>query len=278
MTETNEMRVFSFGGGWQSVAVLALQALGKLPKPYDAFVFASVGYESEPETHDYFTNVAMPFAEEFGIRLEMTWKERAGEQHHLIDAVMTEERLGIPIPIWMPGQRLSRRACTSDWKIEVVNRWIKTQGVSHATVGIGISMDEQTRCDPARMEWHSEYAGRNLGFTRRYDYPLIDLQMWRDQLVNVYAEAGIPTPPKSACFYCPFSSRSRWIELKRNHPERFQKAVEMQRVINRKRAHLERGGFWLHVDGDLETAVSDQLPLWDLETGDGDCSSGYCFT
>lgn len=272
------MRIFSFGGGWQSVAVLALQAMGKLKEPYDAFVFASVGYESEPETHDYFTNVAQPFAAEFGIPLEMTWKEQNGEQHHLIDAVMTEERLGVPIPIWMPGKRPSRRACTSDWKIEVVNRWIKKQGAERAVVGIGISMDESQRCNQELMQWHSQYANRNLGFERRLDYPLIDLQLWRDQLLGIYEQANIPTPPKSACFYCPFSSKSRWIELKRNHPERFAKAVEMQRVINRKRAHLERGEFWLHVDGDLEQVVSDQMPLWDLETGDGDCTSGYCFT
>lgn len=35
------MRVFSFGGGVQSTAVLALQAMGKLPDPYDAFLFAT---------------------------------------------------------------------------------------------------------------------------------------------------------------------------------------------------------------------------------------------
>ena len=32
------MRTFSFGAGVQSTAVLALQALGRLPDPYDVFL------------------------------------------------------------------------------------------------------------------------------------------------------------------------------------------------------------------------------------------------
>ena len=41
------MRTFSFGAGVQSTAVLALQALGRLPDPYDVFLFANVGDDSE---------------------------------------------------------------------------------------------------------------------------------------------------------------------------------------------------------------------------------------
>ena len=41
------MRTFSFGGGVQSTAVLVLQAQNKLPEPYDVFLFANVGDDSE---------------------------------------------------------------------------------------------------------------------------------------------------------------------------------------------------------------------------------------
>ena len=40
------MRTFSFGAGVQSTAVLVLQALGRLPEPYDVFLFANVGDDS----------------------------------------------------------------------------------------------------------------------------------------------------------------------------------------------------------------------------------------
>ena len=46
------IKVFSFGGGVQSVAVLALAARGAVE--YDAFVFANVAIDSEsPHTIEY---------------------------------------------------------------------------------------------------------------------------------------------------------------------------------------------------------------------------------
>jgi hypothetical protein len=67
----NQVRTFSFGGGVQSTAVLVLQAQNKLPEPYDVFLFANVGDDSEhPDTIEYFHNVHKPFAEKNGIHLE----------------------------------------------------------------------------------------------------------------------------------------------------------------------------------------------------------------
>ena len=64
------MRTFSFGAGVQSTAVLALQALGKLPEPYDVFLFANVGDDSEdPRSLDYYHKFHVPFAEKHGIEL-----------------------------------------------------------------------------------------------------------------------------------------------------------------------------------------------------------------
>jgi hypothetical protein len=46
-------RIFSFGGGVQSVSVMVLQSLGKVQ--YDEFVFANVGEDSEnPGTLQYY--------------------------------------------------------------------------------------------------------------------------------------------------------------------------------------------------------------------------------
>lgn len=48
--------------------VLALQALDKLPNPYDVFVFANVGDNSENQaTLEYIEQRAKPFAEKHGI-------------------------------------------------------------------------------------------------------------------------------------------------------------------------------------------------------------------
>ena len=65
------MRTFSFGAGVQSTAVLVLQAEGRLPEPYDAFLFANVGDDSEhPDTLAYYRDVHVPYAEKHGIHLQ----------------------------------------------------------------------------------------------------------------------------------------------------------------------------------------------------------------
>ena len=61
-------RLFSFGGGVQSTAVLVLASQGRVQ--YDAFVFANVGEDSEhPDTIAYLHQVAMPFAQRHNIEL-----------------------------------------------------------------------------------------------------------------------------------------------------------------------------------------------------------------
>jgi len=63
------MRIFSFGGGRQSMAVLVLAAQGKVQ--YDAFLFANVGDDAEnPDTLIYLRDYAYPFAEKHGLHLE----------------------------------------------------------------------------------------------------------------------------------------------------------------------------------------------------------------
>jgi len=80
-----QIRVFSYGGGVQSTAVLVLTVQGKLS--YDAFLFANVGDDSEhPKTLAYVRNVAMPYAEKHGVQLiELRRKTHDGRFETLID-------------------------------------------------------------------------------------------------------------------------------------------------------------------------------------------------
>ena len=86
-------RIFSFGGGVQSVATLVLQAQGR-PNPYDAFVFANVGEDSEnPATLAYLRQVVLPFAQEHSIRVvEVQKKRRNGELDTLWKMCFRAER------------------------------------------------------------------------------------------------------------------------------------------------------------------------------------------
>ena len=139
--------------------------------------------------------------------------------------------------------------------------------------GLGISMDEIQR---ARTD--SGFPDQTL------EYPLLDLRLRRADCYKIIEEAGLPKPPRSACWFCPFHSKEAWRELKRETPDLFQKAVELEATINVKRARLFAAKDW---DKDpnvwltrhlrpLDQVVDDQLVL-DLDGPDG-CDSGSCFT
>lgn len=280
-TADNPFRVFSFGGGWQSVAAVVLQAQGKM-KPYDLFVFASVGYDSEPETHDYLNQVLMPYAARHGIECVTTSRDKG-----LLEALRSDTR-SVQIPVYMANGAPGRRTCTTDWKIRQVDRFVRRLVTPncHVEIGLGFSMDEQERCRPERQQWHAHEQEnakrpRPIGFNKRNTYPLlteVEKPIWRTDIPAIIESAGLPVPPKSACWYCPFSSRTRWIEMRRNNPARFAEAVALERRINEKRELLGRDPVYLHSSlAPLEQAVGDQPPLFDFETGGG-CQSGVCFT
>ena len=161
-TRDNRMplRIFSYGGGVQSVAVLVKQAQGELAEPFDYFVFANVGEDSEnPATLAYHREVALPYAEQHGIRLVEVQKTRKGE----LDTVYQSTLRGrsISIPIVFPGRGHGNRSCTFDFKATTVAKWIKSQGVERAVIGIGFSTDEAYRIAKKHPDWHDHYMSRD---------------------------------------------------------------------------------------------------------------------
>lgn len=272
----NPLHIVSSGGGVQSTAALVLSAQGKIP--YRTHVFANVGARAESQdTLAYVNDVLKPYAESHGV----TFVEIAAKRD-LYDVLVGEGR-SVPIPIYMQGGMPGNRTCTTDWKIRLVDRWVRdhlrTNGGTHAIIGLGISTDEIHRA--RREDWHdrenSSENGRLLGFMRRRAYPLIDLRLRRDDCLRIVAEAGLPTPPKSACWFCPFKRRSYWIDMKRNDPARFVQAIALEERINEKRGEVLKDRVFLHRDArPLAEAVPDQLSMLDLL--DDGCESGYCHT
>lgn len=278
------VRVMSFGGGVQSVTIAAMQVLG-LIEPYDVYLWANVGDDSETdETLDYVRNVFAPWAKANGIEFhEICKTKRDGTPAPtLLETVMGDNRT-IPLPIWMSGGAPGRRTCTTDWKIRPINKWIKQHGYTHAIVGIGFSCDESERAKPEKVKWH-DVEGMNakkpkkLGFWMKQEYPLLTTGVYRDQCTAILARVGLPVPPKSACKYCPFSSLTRLILMKRNKPEEFKIVCGIEKRVNEKRAMLGMDIVTIHPGGQmLEVAVPDYLPMFDFEDGGG-CGLGHCNT
>jgi hypothetical protein len=275
VTTTNAFRVFSYGGGVQSFAVLAMQARGELPNPFDAFVMANVGDDSEnPATLKHLYEVALPLAQSAGVRLEIVRKVthiRPGET--LYQNIMGVESKMVRFPVYQKGKMPFRKVCTANFKIEPINNWIKLQGHARVELGIGFSTEEAYRVERKPKDWHD--AG---GFERLYVYPLIEAQLSRIHAMAYIESTGLPVPAKSACWFCPFTKRTEWIEMRRNDPEQFQAAVDMERAINEKRIALGGTPVYIHRDClPLDQAVGEQATLFDLfEDTDTDCETGYC--
>jgi hypothetical protein len=229
------LRAFSFGGGVQSMAALVLAAEGRID--YRTFLFANVGDDSEyPATMVYLREVAMPFAAKHGLDLiELHKTRRDGTRETLWGKLHRTER-SIDIPMRLQSGAPGNRSCTADFKIRVVSKWMRAHGATKTnpgTVGIGISVDEIQRMKPSQLS-HLRNA-----------HPLIDLELNREDCKAVIRDAGLPVPPKSSCFFCPFHTRKEWTRIYDEHPDLFQKSVSLERMINERRANLGRDPMYL---------------------------------
>lgn len=277
------IRAISYGGGVQSTALIVLATQGIIE--YDFALFSNVGEKAEhPDTLTYVRNVMTPWINERNqpqlVELSKCWQrgDKKGQSVDLWDEIVRRDKRSIPIPIRMqdtgaPGNRL----CTIDYKIRVVSRWLKGQGATAnnpATVAIGISTDEFQRANR-----------RTINPAEQVTYPLLDLGLSRQDCMKIIADIGLPVPPKSSCFFCPFHKPQYFSELRRDRPDLFEKAAQLEAAINQKRADMGKDDVYLTRFGTpLHSAVPEaqetlfENEAWSSMDGDGTCDDGYCFT
>ncbi|MEZ0090050.1 phosphoadenosine phosphosulfate reductase [Streptacidiphilus sp. EB129] len=267
------LRSFSYGGGVQSTAALVLAAQGLIDFPL--FLFSNVGDDSERKaTLRYVEEYSRPFAAEHGIDLVTVHRvmQRTGESRTLWEDLTREGSKSLKIPVRMSNGAPGTRSCTADYKIAVIGRELKRRGATAlhpATIGIGISVDEIHRANNRRCEPHEKIV-----------YPLLDLGLRRIDCARVIREAGLPVPPKSACFFCPFHRPETWHDMRRDEPEEFAKACELEELLNRRRDELGKDHVWLtRFNKPLREAIPDGVDLLPMfDESDGNCDSGWCMT
>ncbi|MEW1837425.1 phosphoadenosine phosphosulfate reductase [Nonomuraea angiospora] len=204
------VKVVSYGGGVQSTALLVLAARKEID--FRTFLFANVGDDSEhPATLAYVREIAIPYAARAGLEVqELRRRRRDGTTETLMQRMNRPATRSIPIPVRMANGAPGRRNCTTDFKIKVIGRWLREHGATAeypAVVGIGISLDEIHRANRRRREPHE-----------LIEYPLLDLGLRRSNCEHIIMEAGLPVPPKSSCFFCPFRTVDAWRHQRRHEP------------------------------------------------------------
>lgn len=267
------MRVVSYGGGVQSTALLVLAAQGEID--YRTFLMANVGDDSEhPATLAYVRDVAMPYAAAHGLELvELDKVLRDGTTETLYGRLTRPGSRSFPIPVRMPDTGApGTRSCTMDFKIRVIGRELRRRGASAetpATVAIGFSTDELHRANRKRTQPWEVPA-----------YPLLDLGLSRASCSALIARAGLPAPPKSACYFCPFHRPATWAEMRRDEPELFDRSVALERLLNERCDELGRDHVYLTRFGrPLDEAIAEAQPtLFDEPDGPEECDEGACWT
>lgn len=142
-----------------------------------------------------------------------------------------------------------RRQCTNHYKIHPIYRQVRAlagglQGRpfpknTHVEMWIGISVDEVGRMKPSRESWVM------------HRWPLVDIGMSRGDCIkwfsSEYSERHLP---RSACVICPYRSDEHWLELKRIEPSSYEKAVQFDRWLRRRKTNpvrmLLKGRPYLH--------------------------------
>lgn len=196
MTEVKH--VLSFGGGLNSGALMVL--LLKEHEPLDEVVFADTGGEV-PETYA-FIRTAKAFLKEHNVPFKVLRRPNGRDLY-----TTSWNRKVFPSAIW--------RWSTRDFKITPIYRYYRTLD-AHINQYLAITYDEWERMKDSGVPYVT-----NL-------YPMIDRKLKRADCEALIREAGLPVPPKSGCFFCPFNNLERWHWLYEKHPRLFQKAVALE--------------------------------------------------
>jgi hypothetical protein len=253
--------VFSFGGGVQSTAVLVLAATHRVDCAF--FVFANVGEDSEnPATLRYMEEHSEPYAAQHGIVLDTVAKKPTLYQHAL------ESTTTVAVPMRMSNGAPGNRTCTDRWKIAPIAKRLRELGFSKtrpATMGLGISADEWQRARTDSGQKHIRIA-----------YPLLDLKIDRTACEKIILKAGLPVPPRSSCWFCPYHRVAVWDKMRRDNPALFARAAVFERAMSEKRRALGKDAVYLSSRAKpLDKAFPEETPgLFD----DANCESGHCFT
>jgi hypothetical protein len=188
----------SLGGGVNSVALLVW--LLEKGKPLDEVVFADTGAEV-PETYQYLP-VVREVLRPRPIPLTVLQKAEGRDLY----ATAWRRRV-IPSAVW--------RWSTRDFKVGPIQRHYRRLGRPIVQY-LGIAFDELERMKPSRVSYV------------RNEFPLVDERITREGCEEIIRRAGLPMPVKSGCFFCPFNSLDRWRWLHVEHPDLFDRSVDLE--------------------------------------------------
>lgn len=223
--------VVAYGMGVDSTAVLVgFAVLGIRP---NKILFADTGSE-KPETYAYLPVIQAWLASVGFPAVEVVrYRPRHGLYDSLEGNCLVNETL--------PSLAFGFKSCSMKWKREPqdkhVNGWQPARDAwarGHKVVKvIGYDAGPKDSRRAWKMTDDAKYA---------YWYPLRDWGWDRERCEREIQAAGLPVPPKSACFFCPATQPAELDVLMVEHPELVDRILAMEA---RAKPHLNKvEGLW----------------------------------
>lgn len=187
----------SYGGGVNSTALAILLAQGKVVGVIGDWtpIFADTGNEQDA-TYEYLEQWAKPYFKEIG--------------HPLITVHPKETVLERWQRLQLVGSRMYR-ACTDHGKAQPIKAYRMAYGNGPQIIGIDAG------------ESHRKKENGNL-------YPLVDMDIDRDECMEIIKRAGLPIPVKSGCWCCPFSRVGEILALAKDRPDRLDTIETLEKI------------------------------------------------
>jgi 3'-phosphoadenosine 5'-phosphosulfate sulfotransferase (PAPS reductase)/FAD synthetase len=198
--------IVSYGGGVNSTAMVLWQ-IGKTP--IDQIIFCDTGAEL-PETLEY-VNTFGAYLKGAGLQIE-TVGRAVGLYEYCWEKHLIPTR--------------AFRWCTDKFKIRPFDK-IKRQ-YEQPVVYIGYDAGEDSRVVNAIAKCDKKSIKK---------FPLYFAGIDRDGCKQIIESAGLPEPPKSGCYICPFQSYASWVRMKKEQPNLFQRAVDLENRAIAKRTN-----------------------------------------
>lgn len=237
-----EIHVLNLGAGVQSTAIFLLAREPDSKLRFDLAIFADTG-EEPASVYSHLNHLKSLGSPEI-------WVRSAGKLgDDLIHGRNSTGQRFVSIPAFTVNEDgkvgMVRRQCTSEYKIEVVNKAIRRellglkprQRIPKDTVihqYFGISTDEAGRAERAKKR----FAGVKHTVPH---WPLIDMGWSRWDCVK-YLRGKLPyATPKSSCVFCPFKTNQSWKHLKQTDPAGWGRAVEIDAALRDKNSAATRG-------------------------------------
>ena len=210
------MKILSFGGGRQTVAIACMIVHGDLEKP-DHFIFADPQDEN-PITYIYNSFVEKKI-EEVGVKYHTV------TEGNIIKNSLSSNRFA-SMPFFTLNNDgtvgMLRRQCTNEYKIAPVEKKYRellglkprARHKGKEEMWIGYSINEIKRVDKFLKRKRPKWIIPR--------FPLIEKNISLDGCIEYLLAHKWLIPPKSSCNICPYQSNRSWWEKKKYQPKLFQ--------------------------------------------------------